>query len=193
MSDVPKDTSSPADTSPPESTTEKLLPKGIAAAQGNTESHPSQDDVVSPSQKGSDFENRVREEVFQGEGKRLIIHPEDNPHLDKFGDGVGISKNRRIADVYSTADGAIWELKSGYEKGGIDQDQLFEYSLMERAGHVYTREGGEKVKVPVTSINYLFETETAAQANEPYLRGLAAPWYMDKNGKVQLLKDYAKE
>lgn len=160
--------------------------------QGQELSSPAKE-VLNPSRKGSDFETWASQNIFRGEGRRLTIHSEDNPQLDKIGDGVGITKDRRVTDVYLAADGAIWELKSGYEKGGLDRDQLFEYSLMEQAGYVYAREGDKVTKAPVTSVNYLFETETAARANEPYLRGQAAPWYVDKEGKLQLLEGYEKK
>jgi hypothetical protein len=169
-----------------------LSTEGVRAMQGQselgkTDSAPPQDDIPNPSQKGSDFETWAENEVFHGEARRLVVHPEDNLHLNGFGDGVGITKDRRISDAYVDADGSIWELKSGYEKGGIDQDQLYEYSLMEQAGHVYIRDGGSIEKIPVKSINYLFETKTGAEANASHLKGIATPWYKDENGKVQLL------
>lgn len=182
MSDVPIDIAPPEDAAPPTPASREITPTGQSAMQGG--------DDDSPSKKGSDFEKWARTEIFKGEARRLTLHPEDNAHLDQLGDGVGISKERRITDAFVDSDGAIWELKSGYEKGGLDQDQLFEYSLMEQAGYVNVREGHHLSKVPIKSINYLFATESAAQMNEPYLRGLATPWYVDHKGRVQLLKGY---
>lgn len=167
--------------------------KNIAGIQGVPTGADGGESNDNSAQKGSRFETWARQEVFNGKGARLAVRPEDNPQLDKLGDGVGITKDRRVTDVYLDDEGAIWELKSGYEKGRIDQDQLFEYSLMEQAGHVNVREGDEIKKVKVTSVNYLFETQAAAHANEPYLRGLATPWYVDNAGQVQLLEDYEKK
>jgi hypothetical protein len=146
-----------------------------------------------PAQKGSDFEKWAGENVFHDEARRLAILPEDNLHLDEYGDGVGITKNCRISDAYLDQDGAIWELKSGYEKGGIDRDQLYEYSLMEDAGHVKVRNGDQMEEVEVKSVNYLFETKAGAEANAAHLRGFATPWYKDEQGNIQLLEEQLPE
>lgn len=143
--------------------------------------------------KGSDFEKWAGENVFHDEARRLAILPEDNLHLDEYGDGVGITKNRRISDAYLDRDGAIWELKSGYEKGGIDRDQLYEYSLMEDAGYVKVRNGDQIEEVEVKSVNYLFETKAGAEANAAHLRGFATPWYKDEQGNIQLLAEQLPE
>jgi len=170
---------------------DSLSPKGKSAMQGLTEqkiesSVPSETiEPPNPSKKGSDFESWAREELFEGNAKRIIIYPEDNRQLNKLGDGIGLTKERRITDAYWKEDGSIWELKSGYQKGGIDQDQLYEYSLMEQAGEVRVREGGNKIKLPVTSINYLFDTKAGALANQS---GEANFWYLDENKNVQHLE-----
>jgi hypothetical protein len=171
-----------------------LSDTGTQAMQGKPESHTAdststEDDVSNPAQKGSDFETWARSEVFHGDARRLVIRPEANEHLDRLGDGVGITKNRRISDAYLDSDGSVWELKAGYEAGGIDQDQLYEYSLMEDAGCVYLRDGDNVEKAPVTSINYLFETKAGAVANARDLGGRATPWYRDEEGGVQMLED----
>jgi hypothetical protein len=182
---------------PPETQSGKDLekgptPKGVAAMRGEETVEakatpsptPPAHDIPNPSQKGSDFENWARQELFEGKARRITILPEDNPKLDRLADGVGISKERRIADAYWKEDGSIWELKSGYKKGGIDQDQLYEYSLMEEAGSVNVRVGGRKEKLPVTSVNYLFDSKAGAKANQS---GAATFWYVDEKGKVKLL------
>jgi len=164
--------------------------KGIQSIQG-TDTAVSE--PANPAQKGSDFEKSASTEVFHGEARRLVIRPEDNGHLSEIDDDVGITKGRRISDAYVDQDGAIWELKSGYEKGGIDQDQLYEYSLMEQAGYVNVRKGNEIEEVPVKSVNYLFETKAGAEANASALRGMAAPWYRDEAGGVQLYQEEPEE
>jgi hypothetical protein len=146
-----------------------------------------------PAQKGCDFEKWAGENVFHNEARRLTILPEDNLHLDEYGDGVGITKNRRISDAYLDQDGALWELKSGYAKGGIDRDQLYEYSLMEDAGYVLVRNGEQLEDVEVKSVNYLFETKAGAAANAVHLRGFATPWYKDEQGNIQLIEEQSSE
>jgi hypothetical protein len=175
---------------------EDLTPKGIGLVQGNTQDNKSNiddfdqpDDRLNSAQKGSDFERQVREGIFEGEGKRLVLLPEDNPNIDRLGDGVGISKNRRICDVYWKEDQAIWELKSGYENSIIDRDQLEEYSLMEQAGYIYAREDGKKIEYPVKSINYLFDNKDGAKTNKPYLDGYANTWYVNEKKQIVYLED----
>lgn len=163
-----------------------LSERGIRAVQG------AKVEKVNSSRKGSDFEHWARDEVFSGESHRLTMRPEDNEHLNDYGDDLGLTK-RRTSDGYINTDGDIWELKSGYEKGGIDEDQVLEYSMMEDAGHVFIRDAaGKKVEVPVRSVNYLFETEAGAAANADALRARATVWYRDEDGKVQLFKPSKK-
>lgn len=172
-----------AETKPPPVGRTGLSEKGVRAIQG------ADAEKVNSGRKGSDFEHWARDDVFSGESRRLTMRPEDNKHLDKYGDGLGLTKSR-TSDGYISADGDIWELKSGYEKGGIDEDQLLEYSMMEDAGHVFIRDDeGKKVEVPVRSVNYLFETKSGAAANATDLQARATVWYRDKNGKVQLFED----
>ena len=144
-------------------------------------------------EKGSQFEKRMNRDVFNKEDStRLVLYPEDNPHLDDAGDGVGITKSKRITDGYIKDDGSIWELKSGYETNLIDHDQLYEYSLMEDAGYVNVRVGDQVEKFDVNSINYLFETKQGAENNASHLRGYATTWYVDDTGNIQSL-DASKE
>jgi hypothetical protein len=178
------------------STQEGLTPKGAGLIQGYAQDDKSNIDVpdltherINSAQKGSDFERQVGDGIFEGEGKRLVLLPEDNPHVDQIGDGVGISKNRRIFDVYWKEDQAIWELKSGYENSIIDRDQLEEYSLMEQAGYIYARENGKKTEYPVKSVNYLFETKKGAETNKPYLDGYATTWYLNDKKEIVYLDD----
>lgn len=167
----------------------QLEPTGMRAMQGIEPTS----EQNNPAKKGSDFEKLAEEEAFKDETKRLTILPEDNIHLDDYGDGVGITKNRRISDAYVDQDGSLWELKSGYEMGGIDRDQLYEYSLMEDAGYVNVRNGDQIEKVKINSINYLFETKAGAAANVAHLRGFATPWYIDEQKKVHLFKEQPLE
>ncbi len=138
-------------------------------------------------QKGSEFEQWASEHVFKGAARRLIVKVEDNLHLDKYGDGIGLTHERR-SDAFIDQDGSIWELKAGYDRGGINEDQLREYSLMEDAGHVYIREGDSVSKADVTSINYLFQTELSAKANSKVLEGYATVWFVDPEGIVRLFE-----
>ena len=139
------------------------------------------------SQKGSDFEQWAHKHVFDEKGTRLTLYVEDNLHLDKYGDGVGITNDEyRILDKYY--EGEIWELKSGYEQGAIDAEQAYEYSLMAEAGFVNVRnEQNQLVSMPVSSINYLFETQEGAKANYNNVYG-AAVWYIDETNNVQLFQ-----
>jgi hypothetical protein len=165
----------------------ELSYQGMVNIQG-TETASTSHDSRNTAQKGADFEHRVQSDIFKGKGKRLTLQPEDNHHLDKIGDGVGITKNRRISDIYWSEDKSLWELKSGYENSTIDRDQLEEYNLMERAGYVYTREGDRKNKVPVASVNYLFESKKGAEHNKPHIDGYASTWYLNEKGDMELLK-----
>ena len=172
---------------PQESKADLDMPKIQSSMQGKD--NKSSLEPINSAQKGSKFEKSASTEVFHDEARRLVVYPEDNLHLDQIDGGVGVTKNRRITDAYVDQDGAIWELKSGYEKGGIDQNQLYEYSLMERAGYINVRKGDEIEKVPVNSVNYLFETKEGAKANNNMLRGMATPWYRDETGNIQLFQE----
>lgn len=157
----------------------KLSPSGVSAMQGDDYSD------TNPSKEGSDFEHLMNNDVFKGSGiKRIVVHAEDNPHLEKIND-IGLTKSRRITDAYWKEDGSVWEFKHGYEKGKIDDDQLEDLSLMEKAGYVYANENGKKVKLPVTSINYVFATKAGAEHNAD---GRATFWYLDENKELQLLE-----
>ncbi len=135
-----------------------------------------------PAQKGSDFENKIREKYFDGETRRITIYAEDNEHLKPI-DGEGITQSKRQTDIFIDKDGTIWEIKAGYQNGGIDQQQLDEYSLMEEKGYVYVRDGDKKVKTKITGVNYLFDTREGAAKN---YSTYATFWYLDANGEITL-------
>lgn len=190
MSDIQKVKDSAEKVTPKGEDTASLSDEGISAIQGDCSN---EDKCITSAQKGSEFENRSANDVFSNRAERkLNIHLEDNTHLDKYGNGLGISKAKRIPDAYVSEDGELWELKSGYEDSEIDRNQLYEYSLMEQAGHVYVREEASIKKVPVNSINYLFETKGGACANASYLKGLATVWFLEESGDVKLL-DFEEE
>lgn len=193
---MPKDTSVPTDDSEvkendaiSEAPLSKHTLPGIRAAQGMDE----RDTAENPGQKGSAFqkwndENVFNEGPFHGAGHRLTIRAEDNEHLDKLGNGVGISKERRQSDSFIDDYGEIYELKAGYETGGIDKDQAFEYSLMQEAGYVYAWRDGQKVRTPVNGVTYIFDSQAGAKANadvlKPYGFGIL---FRDQQGKLQQL------
>lgn len=155
-----------------------LSEKGIRAMQGQTPER------INSGLKGSEFE--AKKSDYLGDGvHRITVRPEDNAHLTDYGDGLGLVK-RRTSDGYIDKRGEIWEQKSGYEKGGINKDQIHDYMTMEDAGYVNIRDaGGNIVKTPVTSVNYLFDSKAGADANAADLGGLTT-WYVDKDGHVQL-------
>jgi len=164
---------------------EQLSERGRRAMQGHRE--------VRSAEKGSDFEGWARENIFKGEGRRLTVYPEDNPHLDKLGDGIGISKKRRQSDAFVDDYGEIYELKAGYKHSSIDKEQAYEYSLMQEAGKVYERdESGKRRKDPteITGVSYIFDNQEGAKANqlelEQYGFGI---FYRDEHGRLQQLKD----
>lgn len=173
----------PAETGEGAGVRPRLNESGIRAMQGDA-----QDAPHNSACKGSDFEAWAHDNVFHGKGKRVVIRPEDNNHLDELGDGVGITKTRRISDVYLNKQGEIWELKAGYENNPIDRNQLYEYALMEQAGGIQVREDGKLKTMPVRSVNYLFDSKAGAAANEVFLRGYATTWYVDSAEQVQLFK-----
>lgn len=141
--------------------------------------------------KGHDFEKWASTFIF-GQSNRLVVDGGYNTHLDEIDDpdGIGITKNRRISDIYINDEGEIWELKSGYKGGGINRDQLYEYSLMEEAGYIYVKGEDDKgIRKNVTSINYLFDSLEGAQSNATHLSGLANIWYVDDHGDISLFLD----
>jgi hypothetical protein len=141
-----------------------------------------------PSKGGNNFSDWAKENLFQGMGltKKLLVG--DNLQMDPSGDDIGLTKDR-IPD-YITSDGDIWEFKSGYENGGIDQDQLREYRIMQETGSVryYVNENStDYAEIPVKSINYLFETRAGAIANASNIDKDVVIWFLDENGLVQFL------
>jgi hypothetical protein len=100
-------------------------------------------------------------------------------------ESIGLLR-RRVSDAYVDDDGSLWDLKAYSEGSAVDADQLRDYSLMERAGHVYDAQGQ---RIAIKSVNYLFRNRDAAGANAWRLQGLATPWYVDETGEVVLLED----
>lgn len=113
-------------------------------------------------QKGRDFEVWVCENIFGAQAKRISIHLEDNV-------GMAMTKDYRILDYYWREDGSLWEIKAGYQMGSIDQNQAED--LLSMLGkdfegkHIYAREGGKKIRIPINSVNYIFDTKEGAKAN----------------------------
>lgn len=139
---------------------------------------------ASPAQRGALFEAWANDQVFGGK-RRLAVPPELNQHLcDADDEGLGLLQER-FSDAYVDQDGSLWDAKAYGENSAIPEDQLRDYSLMERVGFVYDSEGQ---KVEITSVNYLFSDRAAAEANAPRLRGLATAWYIDDRGAVHLLE-----
>ena len=142
-----------------------------------------------PSQKGSDFEAWARDYYFHGRGEEKKVNLLLNLHLDKFGDGVGLTKDRS-PDVFVNENGELWDMKAGYENGKIDQDQLREYRIMLDAGMIkeYQKDINEIVEIPVKSINYLFETRKGAENNRDVIDSDVLIWFVDENGNPELLR-----
>lgn len=139
------------------------------------------------SSKGANFENWATENVFRSK-RRITLPIELNQHLARIDDeGMGLLK-QRSSDNYIDTDGSLWDAKSYSESSAIDRDQLRDYALMERAGYVIDANGE---RVPVKSINYLFDSRQAALNNLDSLRGEATVWYVewqpDGSGIVTLL------
>lgn len=131
---------------------------------------------------GSDFEAWVLENIFGGQAKRISIHLEDNI-------GVSMTKDYRILDYYWREDGSLWELKAGYQMGNVNRDQVED--LLEMLGedlegkHIYAREGGKKIRIPINSVNYLFDTIEGAKANF-WAVSPARVWFIGDDGTLQL-------
>jgi len=135
--------------------------------------------------RGSRFERWAQEYVF-GAKRRITVQPENNTHLiRKDDDGLGLLK-RRTSDNYVDEDGSLWDAKAYGVRSAIDQEQLRDYSLMERAGYVYDSDDN---LVQVKSVNYLFIDRFAAEANAWQLRGMATPWYVDDDGNLHVLEE----
>ncbi len=111
-----------AELPPTADTPKKLTPHAITAIQGNpsdevdsTAPVARQNSEVNSTQKGSDFEQWVRQNLFKDDqARRIVIHSEDNPHLGRLGGGLSISKEYRVTEAYWKQDSSIWELKAGY-------------------------------------------------------------------------------
>lgn len=141
------------------------------------------------SSKGANFENWAAENVFRNK-RRITVPIELNQHLARIdNEGMGLLK-QRSSDNYIDTDGSLWDAKSYSESSTIDRDQLRDYTLMERAGYVIDANGE---RVPVKSINYLFDSRQAALNNLDFLRGEATVWYVewqpDGSGIVSLLEN----
>lgn len=162
--------------------------RGRRAMQGEPQRNPA--DGERPTDDGHEFERWANNQYFEGKGRRLNVNMYDNyQHLDRTSDsGIGLSKERRT-DIYLDDTGEIWELKSGYETGGIDEDQLDNYQNMLDAGYVYERDDRtEKVKRPVNSVNYLFGTRAGAENNaSKFADRDIFVYYVDETNTVQHL------
>jgi len=155
---------------PQDGPSQKYTGKLVRSVQGLTD-----ETEVASGRKGSEFQTWADQSVFDekgfhGQGHRLTVRPEDNKHLDKLGDGVGISKEYRQSDSFIDDYGEIYELKAGYQNGGIDEQQAYEYSLMQDAGKVRARRGdGTVVEMPVKGVTYIFDSKAGARANRSVL------------------------
>ena len=166
---------------------QSLGERGRRAMQGETQRNTVDGDRPTD---GHEFERWANNQYFEGRGRRLNVNMYDNcQHLDRTSDsGIGLSKERRT-DIYLDDTGEIWELKSGYEKGGIDEDQLDNYQNMLDAGYVYERDDQkERVKRPVNSVNYLFGTKAGAEHNaSKFADRDIFVYYVDEANTVQHL------
>jgi hypothetical protein len=122
--------------------------------------------------------------VFGGKAHRIYIRSEDNTHLEKI-DDFGLKKSERRTDAYWKDDGSIWEIKSGYKKGAIDDEQLDDYFLMQQAGFVNVEQDGKKKKLPVTSVNYIFDSVEGAKKNWD---ARATFWYLNEKKELLLFE-----
>lgn len=197
---LPKDSLGPTDTgeveqsvSAKDASLSKHTPKAVRSIQGPLEDV---EEADSSGGKGSEFQawadqNAFNERAFHGQGYRLTLRPEDNKHLDDLGNGVGLTKAYRQSDSFIDDYGEIYELKAGYLNGGIDEQQAYEYSLMQEAGKVYSRSGdGALVEVPVKGVTYIFDSKEGARANRSVLDQYGfGVLYRDDQGKLLQLRD----
>ena len=146
--------------------------------------------------KGTAFENKAQAYLFFDSQPRLRIYRDDNPHLEEYDsrgtDGIS-NKEYRESDAYISERGELWDFKSGYEKGGVDADQYYDYSAMEDAGSVNCRvkdtSGEEKlINKNITSINYLFDSHEGAEANFRDLDGFASVFFFDSDNNLRRFK-----
>ncbi|MFZ1752759.1 MAG: hypothetical protein WBO46_20515 [Caldilineaceae bacterium] len=140
-------------------------------------------------QRGSAFEAWAVANVF-GQKRRIAVPVVLNQHLVRVDDsGLGLLKDRS-SDNYANEDGSLWDMKAYGDDSIIDLEQLQDYQLMERAGYVFDTDG---IRIPITSVNYLFSSRIAAEKNFSYLRGMATAWYVewqaDGSGEVRRLED----
>lgn len=142
-----------------------------------------------PGKKGSLFERWANRHVFHGKKKRIRISPENNPHL-------GLHKARSSDNFYAEhGDRSIWDAKIYDEKTRIDAKQLEDY--VQIAGSRVITDAGEEIEVD--SINYIFSSKEAAEANLAEIMGWKSSgiqpegydavrfWYIDDAGLLQHL------
>lgn len=140
-------------------------------------------------QDGHEFERWANQRYFGGRGRRLNVEPTDNLHLDKqVPSGLSLLHERR-SDIYDEQHAEIWELKSGYERGGISPSQLDDYQAMLDAGYVYERMGeGRPQKRTIKAVHYLFATRAGAIRNASLFSDHdIGVWYVDDDNSVQHL------
>lgn len=143
---------------------------------------------VSKSRKGPDFEQWAAEHVFQGK-RRVSVPLELNKHLEHIDiEGHGLLCSRD-SDNYIDADGSLWDAKAYSENSAVDLDQLRDYNIMQDAGYIFDNQGQQ---IRITSINYLFNSHTAAEKNFDHLfDGGANVWYVewheDGTGEIKLM------
>ncbi len=140
-------------------------------------------------QRGATFEVWAATYVFQTK-RRISVSVVLNQHLAQVDEsGLGLLKDR-MSDNYVDEDGSLWDMKAYGDDSIINLEQLQDYQLMMSAGYVFDADG---VRIPITSVNYLFSSRGAAEKNRAYLSGMATAWYVewqpDGSGEVHLLEE----
>lgn len=169
-----------------------LSAKGRQAVQGEDSGRGGEsahlDDTPRP-QDGHEFERWANRRYFGGHGRRLNVDPAYNCHLDKqVASGLSLLSERR-SDLYDEKHAEIWEMKSGYEKGGIKVSQLEDYQTVLDAGYVYEKMGDEKPqRREVKAVHYLFATKAGAERNAgQFIDHDIGVWYVDNANNIQYL------
>jgi hypothetical protein len=187
-----KDTHTPENLDSQDLKKTRLGSRGIAAAQGKKED---------AARQGEEFQqwseaHGLDSNDFHGEGHRLRIHADDNGHLSRFDERdeqPGITTKWRDSDSYIDNYGHLYELKSGYEIGGISKAQAYEYHLMQNAGYVKVRDATAKDglrAVPVKGVTYIFDSKAGAEANRDVLEDYGFfILYRDGKGRLKQLKE----
>lgn len=186
---MPSDTTDYQETPEIKETAAELQPKEPLSERGQ---RAMQGRDVSSAEKGADFENWAKQEVFHGQGRRLNVPRQYNEHLIDVDDAqIGLQKTTRYSDAYLDEDGIIQELKAGYEKGGIDHEQARDYALMQDAGHVWAKtDAGDLKRTDIHGVNYIFDSKSGAEANRGQLEQYGfGVLFRDENGELRQLKD----